>query len=155
VIALAAIRPDDWNVALFIHVLGAFTLIGALVMAASFLFAARREGSLALTRAGFRSLLIVALPAFIATRVGGERIASNESLNDADPTWITIGYSSTDGGLLVLLGATLAAGLALRRAARAEASGDRRRGAALAAWLVTLLIAVYATVIVVMATKPA
>jgi hypothetical protein len=70
--ALAATRPDDWNVALFIHVLGALTPIGALVTAASFLFAARREASLALTRADFRSLLIVALPAFIATRVGGE-----------------------------------------------------------------------------------
>jgi hypothetical protein len=154
-IALAAVRPDDWNVALFIHVLGAFTLIGALVVAASFLFAARHEGSHALTRAGFRSLLIVALPAFIATRVGGERIASKEGLKDADLTWITVGCSSTDGGLLVLLGATLVAGLAVRRAARAEAGGVRGRGAAFAAWLVTLLIAVYATVIVVMATKPA
>ena len=42
--ALAVIRPDDWNIALFVHVLGAFTLIGALAVAASFLFAAPRDG---------------------------------------------------------------------------------------------------------------
>jgi hypothetical protein len=150
--ALAAIRPDDWNLALFVHVLGAFVLIGSLVLAASFLFAARRDGSVQLTRLGFRSLLIAALPSFIVTRVAAQWIASKENLEDSEAAWITIGYLSTDAGLLVLLGATLAAGLAVRRAGRASDGG---RGAAIAAWLVTFLIAVYAIVIWVMATKPA
>ena len=30
---LAAIRPDSWNYALFLHVLGAMVLVGALVTA--------------------------------------------------------------------------------------------------------------------------
>ena len=32
---LAAIRPDSWNYALFLHVLGATVLVGALVTAGS------------------------------------------------------------------------------------------------------------------------
>ena len=151
----AAIRPDDWNIALFVHVLGAFTLIGALVMAASVLFAARRDGSLELTRLGYRSLLFAALPAFIVTRVGAQWVASKEGLEEADLSWIDVGYISTDGGLLVLIGATVAAGLAVRRAGRADAAGSSGTGLALAAWLVTFLIAVYAVVIWLMATKPA
>jgi hypothetical protein len=151
--ALALIRPDDWNLALFVHLLGAFTLIGALVLAASYLFAAR-GGSVALVRLGFRSLLIVALPSLVVTRLAAQWIASKEGLEDADATWIEIGFISTDIGVLVLLGATLAAGLAVRRAARAETAGDRGPGAAIAAWLVTLLIGIYGVVIWLMATKP-
>lgn len=154
-IELATIRPDDWNIALFLHVLGAFTMIGALAMAANYLFAARRDGSVALTRLGFRSLLIVALPAFIATRLTAQWIASEEGLDDSDASWITLGYISTDAGLLVLLGATVAAGLTVRRAGRSEAGGQEVRGVGLAAWLVTLLIVLYAVVIWTMATKPA
>ena len=32
---LAAIRPDEWNFPLFIHILGAMVSLGALVLAAS------------------------------------------------------------------------------------------------------------------------
>ena len=151
---LATIRPDDWNLALLLHVLGAFVMVGALVAAASFLYAARRDGSLALTRLGFRSLLIAALPALIVTRVAAQWLASEEGLEDSDATWITVGYMSTDPGLLFLLAATVAAGLAVRRANGAEAGGDAGRGVTLAAGLVTVLIAVYAVVIWIMATKP-
>jgi uncharacterized membrane protein len=151
---LAAVRPDEWDLPLFVHVLGAFTLIGALVTAAGFLFFARRDGSLVFTRLGFRSLLFVALPAFIATRVGAQWIADEEGLNEAELTWIDVGYISTDVGLLVLLGATIAAGLAVRRAGRAEASPGGDRGTAIAAWLVTFLVAVYMVVIWLMVTKP-
>ena len=78
-IELAAIRPDDWNLPLFLHVLGALMTIGALVTAASFLFAARRGDSVALTRFGFRSLLIGALPAFLVMRVAAQWISSSWS----------------------------------------------------------------------------
>ena len=150
-IDLAAIRPDDWNIALFVHVLGAFALIGALTLAASYLFAARRDGSLELTRLGYRALLIGALPAYVVNRVGAEWIASEEKVDDAGLAWIDVGYISTDVGILFLLTATIAAGLAVRRAGRGGAAGG---GVALAAWLVGILIAVYAVVIWVMATKP-
>ena len=146
---LAAIRPDDWNLPLFLHILGAFTLIGALVVAASFLFAARRGGdTVAMTRLGFRSLLIAALPAFIVTRVTAQWLADKEGLADAELAWIDVGYMATDVGLLVLLGATVASGMAVRRA-------EGSRGATIAAWLVTLLVVVYFVVTWMMATKPA
>jgi len=145
---LATIRPDDWDLALFLHVLAAFVMVGALVTAAAYLFAARRDGSLELTRAGFRSLLIAALPAFIAMRLSAQWLVSEEGLEDAELAWLDVGFITTDAGLLVLVGATVAAGLAVRRA-------EGVRGVALAAWLVTALIAVYAVVIWTMATKPA
>lgn len=146
---LAAIRPDDWNLPLFIHVLGAFMMIGALVTAASFLFAARRDGSLAFIRTGYRTLLLVALPSFVAMRVAAQWIASKEGLDEEPtPTWIEIGFISTDPGLLLLIAATVAAGLAVRRA-------QRRRAISVAAWLVTFLVVMYAVVTWVMATKPA
>jgi uncharacterized membrane protein len=151
---LAAIRPDEWGLPLFIHLVGAFTMIGALVMAASYLFAARRDGSLELTRLGFRSLLIVALPAFIVTRVAAQWIADEEGLEDSDATWIEIGYITTDVGILLLLTATIAAGLAVRRAGAAEARGEAGTGTSIAAWLTALLIVVYTVVIWLMATKP-
>jgi hypothetical protein len=153
-IDVAAIRPDEWGVPLFLHILGAFTLIGALVMAASYLFAARRDGSVALTRLGYRSLLIGALPAFIVTRVAAQWIASEEGLEDSEATWITVGYMATDPGLLFLLGATIAAGLAVRRASSADSRGEAGGGVAVAAWLTAFLIAVYTVVIWLMATKP-
>ena len=150
--ALAAIRPDDWNLPLFIHVLGAFTLIGALAMSATYLLAARRDGSLELIRTGFRALLIVGLPAYLAMRSGAQWIANKEGLEDSDAMWITFGYASSEGGLLVLIGATVAAGLALRRAGRGGGGG---RGVAVATWLVGALIVLYLVAIWIMATKPA
>jgi hypothetical protein len=154
VTALAIIRPSDWELPLFVHVLGAFTLIGALVLAASYLFAGR-GGSLAMTRLGFRSLLMAALPAYIVLRVGAEWVASEEDLSDSDASWIEVGYISADLGLLVLLGATLAAGLAVRRAGRAApAEGGGGAGVSIAAWLVSALIVVYGVVIWMMATQP-
>jgi hypothetical protein len=144
---LATIRPDDWNLPLFLHLLGGFALIGALVMAASFLFAGRRGDTVAMTRLGFRSLLIAALPAFIVTRVAAQWLADKQGLEDAELAWVDVGYIATDLGLLVLLGATLAAGLAVRRA-------EGGRGGAIAAWLVTFLVLLYLVVVWVMTTKP-
>jgi hypothetical protein len=152
-IDVGAIRPDDFNIALFVHVLGAFTLVGTLTLAAGYLFAARRDGSLELTRLGYRTLLIGALPAYLVARIGAQWIADKEGLEDADLAWVDVGYISTDAGLLVLIGATVAAGLAVRRAGSAEVGSGR--GVAIAGWLVAFLIVVYAVVIWVMATKPA
>jgi hypothetical protein len=145
---VATIRPDDWNLALFVHVLAAFVMVGALVTAAAYLFAARRDGSLELTRAGFRTLLIAALPAFVISRIAAQWLLSEEGLEDTELAWIDIGFISTDVGALALIVATVVAGLAVRRS-------DGVRGVSVAAWLVALLIVVYAVVIWTMATKPA
>jgi uncharacterized membrane protein len=116
---IAAIRPDDWNIALLVHVLGAMVLIGALVLAASALFFAWRDGTATSVRLGFRVMLLGALPAWIVMRVGAEWIASKEGLEDADIAWVNMGFTTADIGFLFILVTTLLVWLATRRAAAA------------------------------------
>lgn len=151
---LAAVRPDDWNVALFVHVLGAMVMVGALVTAAFYLFVARRDGSLVAARVGFRSLLYAALPSFLVMRAGAQWIADEQGVADSDAAWIGIGYIASDLGALLLIVSTVAAGLALRRSRRAETAAIGT-GVAVAAWVVTALIVAYLIVIWAMTTKPA
>jgi hypothetical protein len=151
---LAVVRPDAWDLPLFVLVLGAMVMVGALVLAASYLFVAARGGSLEATNAGFRSLLYAALPAFFVMRGGAEWIASKEGLSNSNVSWVGIGYSVSDLGLLLIIVSTIVSGLALRRARRAEGSGGGGRGATVAAWLVALVIALYVVAIWAMATKP-
>jgi hypothetical protein len=152
--ALAIIRPDGWNFALFIHVLGALSLVGALVLSASYLFAARKDGSLELVNASFRSLLYAAVPAYIVMRAGAEMIYSKEKLGDlpTDPDWVGIGYMTADVGFLFIIISTVGAWLGLRRA-RANGS-DGGTGVTVAALLIAIAIVGYAVAIWAMTTKP-
>jgi hypothetical protein len=152
--ALAIIRPDDWNIALFVHVLGAMVMVGSLALAAVYLFAARGDGSLEAIRVGFRSLLFAALPAFIVMRAGAQWIADKEGVTNSDAAWVGIGFMSSDFGALGIVIATVAAWLAVRRAGREDVEGGPGRGVAVAAWLVALLIVLYVVAIWAMATKP-
>jgi hypothetical protein len=155
VIELAAIRADSVNFPLFLHVLGAFSLIGALTLAASFLFRARRDGSVELTRYGFRTLLIGALPAFLVTRIAAQWLLDEEGLQDAELAWIDLGFISTDIGVLFLLTATIATGLVVRQAGGGPDGAARSGWVSLAGWLVAILIVAYAVTTWAMAAKPA
>ena len=66
---LAAIRPDDWNLPLLLHVLGAMILVGATLTSASALAFARDDARL--LRLGYWSLLIVGLPSYVLMWGGG------------------------------------------------------------------------------------
>jgi hypothetical protein len=91
---------------LFLHVLGAMILVGAILAVLVLTVAAwRRPEVAALRRAAFRTLLIVAIPAWIVMRVGAEWIYSKEfgSSSGNDPAWVGIGLIAADAGLLVLL----------------------------------------------------
>ena len=156
-------RPDEWNLPLFVHVFGAMTLVGSLVVAAWFLFASRRGDALDAVRWGWRTLLFAALPAYIVMRVGAEWILSKEHLENADFAWIGIGFIISDAGALVLLVALVAAGIAVRRAGRPRAAavaagtgsaGAGGAGVAIAAWATSLLIVAYLVAVWAMATKP-
>lgn len=147
----AAIRPDAWNFPLLLHVLGAMLLVGTLVLAVSALVLARRDGSAALLRLGYRSLLLGALPAWIVMRGAAEWIADKEGLTgDEVPSWVDIGYSIADPGLLLLLISTVLAGLALRRGG---GGGDGLNRASTV--LVSLLLVAYLVAIWAMTTRPA
>ena len=151
---LAAIRPDAWSFPLLLHVLGAMLLVGALVLAASALILARRDGSAALLRLGYRSLMLGALPAWIVMRGAAEWIADKEGLTgDEVPSWVDIGYVIAEPSLLVLLIATVLAGLALRRGGSAGNRGDGLSRASTV--LVSLLLAAYLVAVWAMTTQPA
>jgi hypothetical protein len=153
-IVVAAIRPDAWDFPLLLHVLGAMLLVGTLVLAASALVVAQRDGSAAMLRLGYRSLLLGALPAWIVMRGAAEWIADKEGLTGDDvPSWVDLGYSIADPGLLLLLISILLTGLGLRRAGRAESSsGGGLSGVSTV--LVALLLVAYLVAIWAMTTKP-
>ena len=146
---LAAIRPDEWNLWLFLHILGALGLVGALATAAYYLFRARRDGSPALARVGFRTLLLAAIPSYLVTRVSAQVLLDKEGLEDSEDAWITIGFIVTDVGLLLIIAATVGAAIAMRRP-----EGTSSRGTAVAAWACSFLLVAYTVALWAMATKP-
>jgi type IV secretory pathway VirB2 component (pilin) len=100
---LALVRPDSWNLPLFLHVLGATILAGAMASAA---IAASASSSPVIPRAlPFRILLLVAVPSWLLMRLAGQWIDSKENV-PGDPTWLGIGFTVGDIGLVVLVVAT-------------------------------------------------
>jgi hypothetical protein len=152
---LAAIRPDDWNLALFLHVLGAMTLVGSLVLVAVSLASARGGDSAAALRLGYRSLLLGVIPGWIVMRATAQWIASKEGLDDLEepPAWVDIGFVTSEPTLLLLIAATVCTGMAARRAR--EGGGRSFGGLNTAALvLVTISLLAYVVAIWAMSTKP-
>jgi hypothetical protein len=151
---LSAIRPDDWNLPLFLHVLGAMTLVGSLGLVVVSLVSARGGDSAAALRLGYRTLLLGVIPGWIVTRVAAEWIADKEGWNDVDepPAWIDIGYFTSEPTLLLLIAATICAGIAARRAREGGRGFGGLNTAALV--LVAISLAAYVLAIWAMSTKP-
>jgi hypothetical protein len=142
----AITRPDAWNLPLFVHVLGAMLLVGALVVVVASSAGAARggDGSAVLSRLSFRTLLIGALPAYIVMRAGAEWIASEEAVDD-EAAWIGIGYITTDAGLLLML---IAIFLAWR-------SAKRGGGSRAVLVIASVLLIAFAVAVWAMTAKPA
>jgi hypothetical protein len=101
-------------------------------------------------RLGFRSLLIAAIPAWIAMRLSAEWIASKENLLDEGvetPAWVDIGFATSEGSFVFLVAATVCAGIAARRG-----RGGGLRTATVV--LVAITILAYLVAIWAMSTKP-
>jgi hypothetical protein len=145
--AIALIRPTEWEIPLFVHVLSAMTLVGALLLAATALAGAWRSDDAGALRLGYRALLLAALPSWLVMRVSAQWLVSESPFED-DEAWIGIGYATSEGSLLLLIAATVLAGMSVRRAA----GGGRVRAAIV---LVGIVLAVYAVTIWAMTTKPA
>jgi hypothetical protein len=140
----AAIRADSLNFPLFIHILGAAILVGAVITMVTLTFTAERTAEPdAMRRVAFRSLLWVGLPAYIVMRVGAEWIYS-KGYDDApsDPAWIGIGYGVADLGLLIFVIALGLSGFAMRR--RGDSGLSRASGILGAILIAAMLIAVWA-----------
>jgi len=118
----AAIRPDDWDLALFVHVAGAMVLVAGLMTGAAALALAR--GEVRLLRLGYFSLLAIALPGWIVMRAGAEWIYDKEGFTgDGDPAWLDIGFALSDLGGILLVVALVAGGIGVRRLRRGGGAG--------------------------------
>jgi hypothetical protein len=151
---LGAVRPDDWNLPLFLHVLGAMVLVGALVLVVVSLASARGGDSAAGLRLAYRSLLLGVIPAWILMRVAAQWIASKEGLDDLDdpPNWVDIGFMTSEPTLLLLIAATICAGIAARRARDGGRAFGGLNTAALV--LVGITLVAYVVAIWAMTMKP-
>jgi hypothetical protein len=90
---------------LFLHVLGAMALVGAVLTVKLVSFVAWRKPDLAiLRRTAWTTLLVVALPSYLVMRLAGQWIYSKEGFSGKnDPTWLGVGFGVADMGLLLLL----------------------------------------------------
>jgi hypothetical protein len=155
----AAIRPDDWNFPLLLHVLGASVLLGALIAALTAqVLAWKREASadvLPFARLSFRTLLFVAVPAWILMWIAALWIAEREGWDDVDeePAWLVIGFTIAEPGGLLLLISTILAGIGVRNLRR---SNGERGGTLVRIATVLVVVAVIAFVIATwaMSAKP-
>jgi hypothetical protein len=153
---LAVIRPSSWEFPLFLHVLGAILVMGALMVTAIALVAAWRRTEprevRALTRFGLWTLIAGVVPGYILMRVGAEWIYDREGWgSDGDPDWLGIGYFTADlGGALILVSLVLAIIGLVRLRGEAERSVLGR----IVGLLTLLVIAGYAVAVWAMTTKP-
>jgi hypothetical protein len=148
-----AARPDHLNFLLFVHILGAMVLVGSLLLTGTVLAGAWRDGSAARTRLAYRTLLMAVIPSWLVTRVFAQILLDKPDYkpfeNDA---WVGIGFATTELGLLLLIGATVAAGVGSRRALRDGGTvGTSRKVAAGLVWLLTVM---YVVAVWAMTTKP-
>ena len=145
-----AVRPDSWDVPVFVHVLGAMTLMGGLVTAAGAGLLGWRDANGALRRFSALTLFAVALPGWIIMRVGAEWAVSREHLDNANFAWLDIGFFTADIGGLVLLIALVLGGIGIRKARSGGGTGLLKASTVLAA----VLIAAYVVAVWAMGGKP-
>jgi uncharacterized membrane protein len=147
-------RPDSWDFPLLLHVAGAMLLVGSLLLVASILISAWRSGSVELVRSAARLLIVAVFPSYLLMRLGAQWIASKEGLDNLDnpPSWLDIGFTVADFGLLLLIISMIATGLAVRRLKRVG-SGPTI-SARIATGLVSLLLVAYLVAVWAMTTKP-
>ena len=149
---VALIRPDSWNVPLFLHVLGAMVLVGGLLAGAATLGYARGEARF--LKLGYWTLLAVSLPGWVLMRVGAGWISSKEGWDDLPdelvPTWLAIGFFVADLGGLILLASLIVGGVGVYRLRQGKGSGLLRTTMVLS----LVLLAAYLVAAWAMAGKP-
>jgi hypothetical protein len=149
---LATIRADDWNLPLFVHVVGAMILVGGLVTGAAALAFAKDHAKL--LRLGFWALMLVSFPGWIIMRLGAQWIYSREGWDNVpdnlQPDWLGIGYLVADAGGLVLVITLILGGIGVRRLEAGKGSGLLKATLVLS----VLLLAAYVVAVWAMAGKP-
>jgi hypothetical protein len=148
---LATIRPNDVDVALVVHVLGAMILVGGLFTAVS-AAALGWRGDLAALRVSAMTLFAVAAPGWLVMRIGAQWVYAKENLDElgSDPAWIGIGFLTADIGFLLLVVALILGGVGMRRSRTGGGAGLLKASAVLAG----LLLALYVVAVWAMGGKP-
>ena len=147
---LAAIRPDSWDLPLFLHVLGAIALLGstATVAIAGFAGQRRTEHARLLSRLVLRTWLLAVVPSWILMRVAAEWILGKEYPDGAEtPGWVDVGFIVSEGGAILLLVLGILAWLWTRK------DGTARVGAAVP-WLAALYVLALGVAMFSMSAKP-
>ena len=106
VTVLGALRPDEINLPLFLHVFGAMLLVGALLaIALAAAIAWRRPGdAVGLTRFSLLTLLAGVVPSYVLMRIGAQWTEAEQDYpEDFDPAWLGIGYITADVGALLIV----------------------------------------------------
>ena len=151
---LAAVRAHSVDLAVFVHVLGAMTLVGGLVTAVAAGIAGWRDANGALRRFSALTLFAVALPGWLIMRLAAEWAYSKEGWDKVpskfQPNWLGIGFLTADVGGIVLLIALVLGGIGIRRMRSGRGTRLLRASTALAA----ILIAVYIVAVWAMGGKP-
>jgi hypothetical protein len=150
---LGALRADELDFLLFVHVLGAMVFVGALLLTGTVLAGAWSDGRADRVRLGFRTLLIAVIPSYLVMRVFGQILESRDEYEPfEDSAWIGIGYGTTELGLLLIIASSIAAGLGSRKALREGGPvGTSRKVAAVLVWIMVVLFTI---TIWAMTTKP-
>jgi hypothetical protein len=115
---LAALRPDSFDLPLFLHVLGATLLFGATAMIAIAGYASRRspDNSLLLARVVAGTWVLAIVPSFILMRAGAALIVDKEFPNGADtPGWVDVGFVVSEPGALLLIILGILAWISVRK----------------------------------------
>jgi hypothetical protein len=146
----AVIRPDSWNLPLFVHVLGAMILVGGLVVGASCIGFAR--GDTRILRLGYWSLLAISLPGWILLYIGALWVYSREGWDDVDeePAWLGLGWLIADLGGLILLVSLIVGGIGMYRLREGKGSVLLKTTLVLS----LVLLAAYVVAVWAMSGKP-
>jgi hypothetical protein len=90
---------------LFLHILGAMTTVGALLTVVVLSYVAWNRPETAFLRRATFKVLLTTIPFYILLRVFAEVMYSDEkdAFAGNDPTWVGIGYITSDAGFLILL----------------------------------------------------
>ena len=147
---LAAIRPDSFNLPLFLHVLGATLTFGTTATVAILGFAGTRvdrERSLWLRGLAFKIAFFVLVPAFILMRAAAQWIVGKEYPGSTKtPGWVDIGFIVTEPGALLIIVLLVLAFFSSRR--------PTLRAAVAVPWLATIYLVALAVAWFAMTGKP-
>jgi putative copper export protein len=142
---------------LFLHVLGATVLVGAIATVAIVTWVSLRrpaEQAQLLRRMVFWTFLLVVWPGWLAMRLAGQWVLSLDTysgIEDADPGWLGVGFIVGDLGVLVLAISTVLAWFAYRRT---RPERPKPVTAPIFAGLTTLYLAALAVAWFAMSAKP-